>query len=41
MFKNLDFGGGAAVATSTALLVLVGCLLSLRTFRVQVGKDNT
>ncbi|MGO9281415.1 MAG: carbohydrate ABC transporter permease [Streptosporangiaceae bacterium] len=40
MFKNLDFGGGAAVATSTALLVLVGCLLSLRTFRVQVGKDS-
>jgi multiple sugar transport system permease protein len=41
MFKNLDFGGGAAVATSTALLVLLGCLLSLRTFRVQVGKENT
>jgi multiple sugar transport system permease protein len=41
MFKNLDFGGGAAVATSTALLVLIGCLLSLRTFRVQVGKENT
>ena len=40
MFKNLDFGGGAAVATSTALLVLLGCLLSLRTFRVQVGKEN-
>jgi multiple sugar transport system permease protein len=41
MFQNLDFGGGAAVATSTALLVLLGCLLSLRTFRVQVGKENT
>jgi len=41
MFKNLDFGGGAAVATSTALLVLIGCLLSLRTFRVQVGKEDT
>ncbi len=41
MFKNLDFGGGAAVATSTALLVLLGCLLSLRTFRVQVGKEDT
>jgi multiple sugar transport system permease protein len=41
MFKNLDFGGGAAVATSTALLVLLGCLLALRTFRVQVGKENT
>jgi len=41
MFKNLDFGGGAAVATSTAVLVLLGCLLSLRTFRVQVGKEDT
>ncbi|HTZ94151.1 MAG TPA: sugar ABC transporter permease [Streptosporangiaceae bacterium] len=41
MFKNLDFGGGAAVASTTALLVLIGCLISLRTFRVQVGKENT
>ena len=41
MFKNLNFGGGAAVATSTALLVLLGCLASLRVFRVQVGKENT
>jgi multiple sugar transport system permease protein len=41
MFKNLDFGGGAAVASTTALLVLLGCLISLRTFRVQVGKENT
>jgi multiple sugar transport system permease protein len=41
MFKNLDFGPGAAVATSTALLVLLGCLASLRVFRVQVGKENT
>jgi multiple sugar transport system permease protein len=40
MFKNLSFGPGAAVATSTALLVLLGCLLSLRTFRVQVGKEG-
>jgi hypothetical protein len=29
------------VATSTALLVLLGCLASLRVFRVQVGKENT
>jgi len=41
MFKNLDFGGGAAVATSTALLVLLGCLALLRTFKVQVGKEGT
>jgi multiple sugar transport system permease protein len=40
MFQNLHFGTGAAVATTTALLVLLGCLLSLRTFRVQVGKEN-
>jgi multiple sugar transport system permease protein len=40
IFKNLSFGPGAAVATTTALLVLLGCLLSLRTFRVQVGKEG-
>ncbi len=41
MFKYLSFGPGAAVATSTAVLVLLGCLISLRTFRVQVGKEGT
>jgi multiple sugar transport system permease protein len=40
IFKNLSFGPGAAVATTSALLVLLGCLLSLRTFRVQVGKEG-
>jgi multiple sugar transport system permease protein len=40
IFKNLAYGPGAAVATTTALLVLLGCLLSLRAFRVQVGKEN-
>jgi trehalose/maltose transport system permease protein len=40
IFKNLSFGPGAAVATTTALLVLLGCLVSLRTFRVQVGKEG-
>ena len=40
MFTNLDFGGGSAVATSTALLVLLGCLASLRVFRVQVGQEG-
>jgi multiple sugar transport system permease protein len=40
MFKNLSFGPGAAVATTTALLVLLGCLISLRTFKVQVGKEE-
>jgi multiple sugar transport system permease protein len=40
MFTDLDFGPGAAVATSTALLVLLGCLISLRVFRVQVGQEG-
>jgi multiple sugar transport system permease protein len=40
IFKNLSFGPGAAVAVTSALLVLFGCLLSLRTFRVQVGKED-
>jgi multiple sugar transport system permease protein len=40
MFQNLSFGPGAAVATTTALLVLLGCLISLRFFKVQVGKEG-
>ncbi len=40
MFQNLHFGTGAAVATTTALLVLLGCLVSLRSFKVQVGKEG-
>ncbi|WP_255308278.1 carbohydrate ABC transporter permease [Streptomyces marincola] len=40
MFTNLDFGPGAAVAASTAALVLVGCLLFLRAFRSQVGEEE-
>jgi multiple sugar transport system permease protein len=41
LFQNLDFGTGSAVATTTALLVLLGCLVSLRAFKVQVGKEGT
>jgi multiple sugar transport system permease protein len=41
LFQNLSFGTGSAVATTTALLVLIGCLVSLRTFKVQVGKEGT
>ena len=41
LFKNLAFGPGAAVATSTALLVLLACLASLRVFRVQVGQEGS
>ena len=40
LFQNLSFGTGSAVATTTALLVLIGCLVSLRTFKVQVGKEG-
>ena len=41
MFTDLHFGTGAAVATTTALLVLLGCLISLRAFKVQVGREGT
>jgi multiple sugar transport system permease protein len=40
LFKNLAFGPGAAVATSTGLLVLLGCLATLRVFRTQVGQEG-
>ena len=39
MFRDLDFGPGAAVATSTALLVVIGCIAFLRVFRAQVGRE--
>jgi multiple sugar transport system permease protein len=35
MFRDLDFGPGAAVATSTALLVVLGSLVFLKVFRAQ------
>ncbi len=40
LFNDLEFGPGAAVATSTAALVLIGCLLFLRVFRAQVGQEE-
>ncbi len=40
MFTDLSFGPGAAIATSTALLVVVGCFMFLRVFRAQVGKEE-
>jgi multiple sugar transport system permease protein len=40
MFQDLSFGPGAAVATSTAVLVLLGCLLFLKVFRAQVGQEQ-
>jgi multiple sugar transport system permease protein len=36
MFTDLKFGPGAAVATTTAALVILGCLLFLRVFTSQV-----
>ncbi len=41
MFKDLSFGPGAAVATTTALLVLLGCLATLKVFRSQVGQEGS
>ncbi len=41
MFQNLSFGPGAAVATTTAILVVLGCFAFLRVFRAQVGHEET
>src|ERR1039457_5131805 len=40
LFQTPAFGPGAAVAPSTALLVLLGCLATLRVFRAQVGQEG-
>ena len=40
MFTNIDFGPGAAVAVSTAVIVLIVCLVFLRAFRQQVGRET-
>ena len=40
MFQDLKFGPGAAVATSTALLVVLGCMAFLRVFKSQVGTEG-
>jgi multiple sugar transport system permease protein len=40
MFTDLDFGPGAAVATTTALLVILGCLLFLRVFKAQAAEEG-
>lgn len=40
LFNDLEFGPGAAVAASTALIVLVICLLFLKVFRTQVGEQE-
>jgi trehalose/maltose transport system permease protein len=40
MFRDLEFGPGAAVAFSTALLVVIGCIAFLKVFRAQVGSER-
>ena len=40
MFQNLEFGPGSAVATTTALLVVMGCMLFLKVFKAQVGEED-
>jgi multiple sugar transport system permease protein len=41
MFQDLKFGPGAAVAASTAGIVLIACLAFLKVFRSQVGNEET
>ena len=40
LFTDLKFGPGAAVATSTAAIVLVACLALLKVFKTQVGQEE-
>jgi multiple sugar transport system permease protein len=40
LFQDLNIGPGAANATTTGLLVLIGCLVFLRAFKAQVGKED-
>jgi len=40
LFNDLEFGPGAAVAASTAIIVLVICLVFLKVFRTQVGEQE-
>lgn len=40
MFQNLNFGPGAAVATTTAVIVVLGCLLFLKVFKSQAAEEG-
>ncbi len=40
MFQNLSFGPGSAVATTTAVLVVIGCMAFLKVFKAQVGEEG-
>jgi multiple sugar transport system permease protein len=39
-FNDYKYGAGAAVATTTAVLVVLGCLAFLKVFRSQVGEED-
>jgi multiple sugar transport system permease protein len=41
MFQNLSFGPGSAVATTTAVLVVIGCMGFLKVFKAQVGEEDS
>jgi multiple sugar transport system permease protein len=41
IFKDYKYGAGAAVATTTAVLVVLGCFAFLKVFRSQVGEEET
>ncbi|HET9169111.1 MAG TPA: sugar ABC transporter permease [Actinospica sp.] len=40
LFNDVLFGPGAAIAASTAFIVLIVCLLFLKVFRTQVGEQE-
>jgi multiple sugar transport system permease protein len=40
LFNDLEFGPGAAIAASTALIVLIVCVAFLKVFRTQVGEQK-
>jgi len=40
LFQDLDIGGGAAIATATAVIVMGCCLLFLRVFRAHVDEEG-
>lgn len=40
LFQDLNIGPGAAIATTTAAIVAIGCLLFLRAFRNQAKGDD-
>jgi multiple sugar transport system permease protein len=40
LFQDLNIGPGAAIATTTALIVGLGCMVFLRAFRNQAKGDD-